>query len=178
MSVIHCWKCGTLHIPGPCSGEATEVPNYDMRTVRRVFTQDAEAPPVADFEANSLRYSATVNGMPWCDVCQCYHATRTAVCQPPVRAAVHALNAPQVVGFTPRAVTNLDAPDPRVIRYLEEMLDLARKGEIRAVATAVIWRANGAGGGWSENDDPVRLKGEIAQLLHDFCQQASEARSE
>lgn len=101
----------------------------------------------------------------WCDVCQAYHALTTAVCQPPLV-------------FKPKVVTDLDAPEPAVVQYLEELLADAKKGEVRAIATAVVWRAKGRGSGWSCNDinQTTALHAEIAMLGHEYSAMLLAAR--
>ena len=84
---------------------------------------------------------------------------------------------PPVAPFTPRDVPNLDEPDPVVIAYVEDILARAKTGELRAIAVACVYRARVMGSGWTSTEEVSRLKGEIAQLLHDFCVMHAAMRS-
>ena len=84
---------------------------------------------------------------------------------------------PHPLPFTPRDIPNLDEPDPVVIAYVEDILARAKTGELRAIAVACVYRARVMGSGWTSTEEVSRLKGEIAQLLHDFCVMHAAMRS-
>lgn len=59
-----------------------------------------------------------------------------------------------------------DDPVPEVVKYLEERLAEAKRGEIRAIATASVSYQGGISTGWINNGNFWKLIGGIDWLKH------------
>lgn len=57
-------------------------------------------------------------------------------------------------------------PVPTVVALLEETLEMARKGEITAVAIATVQSDGCANGNWAHKADYYALLGSLARLQH------------
>lgn len=58
--------------------------------------------------------------------------------------------------------------DDEVVALLEEALEDARQGKVRAVAMAIVTNDLQIGSTWSTGDSFAALLGAIASLQHDF----------
>jgi hypothetical protein len=66
-------------------------------------------------------------------------------------------------------VTSLKpATNSDVIATLEEALELARAGEVTAVAVAMVMKGGGMSRGWSNCDPVAPLVGAVSYLQHDL----------
>lgn len=60
------------------------------------------------------------------------------------------------------------APDDGVVNLLEELLEEARAGKLRALAVAVVTTDLQIGSNWALGDSFASLLGAITSLQHDF----------
>lgn len=61
-------------------------------------------------------------------------------------------------------------PVPVTIEILEELLAMARKGDVRSVAIAWTDNTPVVFTKWAHNHEYFKLQGAVAQLLHRMCE--------
>lgn len=75
-------------------------------------------------------------------------------------------NIPSNIKVMPGSPIPGDDPVPEVVKYLEERLAEAKRGEIRAIATASVSYQGGISTGWVNNGNFWKLIGGIDWLKH------------
>lgn len=68
----------------------------------------------------------------------------------------------------------VEGPDPEVIAHIEDLMERARRGEIKEIAVAWVSASGRIGNSWQGRTDGFVLMGAISMLNHDYLSSASE----
>ena len=74
------------------------------------------------------------------------------------------------LSLLPGAPTPEGEPVPVAIALLEELLEMAKRGDVRSLAVAWTDNTPVVFTKWAHNHEYFKLQGAVAQLLHRMCE--------